>query len=170
MLSPNMAEVFAQKYLEGFKATIKFLLSRNYCYSIQDAEEIAQAAWVRGFANLHQIRDTDMIIQWVHSIAKNLARSNFRGLKNKKHADLQKVTVDPVDLLHNQIAVDKLLTMKTLDARDRHILGLTYRSGMSTDEIRAIHPEMAKTTIRVVLHRARQKIYHRVNRNEMRPH
>jgi DNA-directed RNA polymerase specialized sigma24 family protein len=56
--------------------TVRFLESRG---SARDsAEEIAQAAWVRGWERIEQLRDVAMVFTWVNTIALNIFRSDCR--------------------------------------------------------------------------------------------
>src|SRR5580692_11683026 len=68
---------FGEAYRTGYGATRRFLLASGA--AIEDAEEIAQAAWVRGWEYREQLRDPAMVGFWVNSIARNLFRARFRG-------------------------------------------------------------------------------------------
>src|SRR5271154_5907796 len=68
---------YAKAFEAGFPATRRFLLSRGV--PIEEAEEIAQAAWVRGWEFRDQLRDAGLVGFWVNSIARNLFRARFRG-------------------------------------------------------------------------------------------
>lgn len=46
---------YAKAFETGFPATRRFLLSRGA--AVEEAEEIAQAAWVRGWEFRDQLRD-----------------------------------------------------------------------------------------------------------------
>ena len=67
---------YADAFQNGYSATRRFLLSRGA--AIEEAEEIAQAAWVRGWEYRDQLRDPSMVSFWVNSIARNLFRARFR--------------------------------------------------------------------------------------------
>jgi DNA-directed RNA polymerase specialized sigma24 family protein len=68
---------FAAAFENGYGATRRFLISRGV--SIDEAEEIAQAAWVRGWEYRDQLRDPGLVGFWVNSIARNLFRARFRA-------------------------------------------------------------------------------------------
>src|SRR5439155_4802082 len=68
---------YAQAFQSGYCATQRFLLARGA--PMEEAEEIAQAAWVRGWEYRDQLRDPGMVGFWVNSIARNLYRARFRG-------------------------------------------------------------------------------------------
>ena len=67
---------YGQAFESGFGATRRLLLSRGA--DIDAAEEIAQAAWARGWEYREQLRDPDLVGYWVNSIARNLYRARFR--------------------------------------------------------------------------------------------
>ncbi|HLN26757.1 MAG TPA: sigma factor, partial [Gemmataceae bacterium] len=64
------AHDYAEAFENGYGATRRFLLSRGAL--VEDAEEIAQAAWVRGWEFRGQLRDPSRVSYWVNSIARNL--------------------------------------------------------------------------------------------------
>src|SRR5271154_2191005 len=68
---------YAEAFETGYNATRRFLLARGA--PIEDAEEIAQAAWVRGWEYREQLRDPGLVGFWVNSIARNLFRARFRA-------------------------------------------------------------------------------------------
>src|ERR1700688_5207456 len=68
---------YAQAFESGYGATRRFLLSRGA--GLEDAEEIAQAAWARGWEYRDQLRDPALVGFWVNSIARNLFRARFRA-------------------------------------------------------------------------------------------
>src|SRR5580698_5137163 len=70
-------EEYGDAFAAGYGATRRFLLASGA--PIEDAEEIAQAAWVRGWEYRDQLRDPAMVGYWVNSIARNLFRARFRG-------------------------------------------------------------------------------------------
>ena len=68
---------YAAAFETGYSATRRFLLARGA--PLEDAEEIAQAAWVRGWEFREQLRDPGLVGFWVNSIARNLFRARFRA-------------------------------------------------------------------------------------------
>src|ERR1700722_4035409 len=67
---------YAQAFETGYGATRRFLLARGA--PLEEAEEIAQAAWARGWEYRDQLRDPGLVSFWVNSIARNLFRARFR--------------------------------------------------------------------------------------------
>ena len=56
---------------------VVFSVSRGA--ALEEAEEIAQAAWARGWEYREQLRDPGLVSYWVNSIARNLYRARFRS-------------------------------------------------------------------------------------------
>lgn len=59
-------------YQQGFRKTVRVLRSRGA--SAENAEDVAQAAWMRGWQKLSQLRDSEMVVSWVNAIAINFHR------------------------------------------------------------------------------------------------
>src|SRR5258708_34641665 len=70
-------EEFATAFPAGYKSTCRFLISRGA--PATEAEEIAQAAWARGWEHRDQLRNPTLVGYWVNSIARNLFRAKFRA-------------------------------------------------------------------------------------------
>src|SRR5215472_16055694 len=70
-------EDYANAFQSGYGATRRFLISRGA--PTDEAEEIAQAAWARGWEYREQLRDPGLVGYWVNSIARNLFRARFRS-------------------------------------------------------------------------------------------
>jgi len=141
-------EEYGEAFESGYGATRRFLLAHGA--PIEDAEEIAQAAWVRGWEYREQLRDAKMVNFWVNSIARNLFRARFRG----------PVRV-PIDGLNPSYTMD----MGTLELhrmiercprRDRDLLKQTLE-GYSAEEI-SRDAGITPTGIRVRLLRIRQSL------------
>jgi DNA-directed RNA polymerase specialized sigma24 family protein len=117
---------------------------------MEDAEEIAQAAWARGWEYREQLRDPNMVSFWVNSIARNLFRARFRGPLKV-----------PIDGLHPSYTMDlaSLQLQQLLERcprKDRNLLEQTL-AGYSAEEI-ARGAGITSTGIRVRLLRIRQSL------------
>jgi DNA-directed RNA polymerase specialized sigma24 family protein len=65
-------EGYGQAYQRGFTRTVRLLRSRGA--TLEHAEDFAQAAWLRGWQKLDQLRDEGMIVSWINAIALNYHR------------------------------------------------------------------------------------------------
>ena len=80
-------EEYGDIYQTGRERTIRFLLSRGAAPGL--APDIAQSAWLRGWERLSQLRDPQMIVTWINSIALNQYRRVIRT--ERLHQELQPV-------------------------------------------------------------------------------
>jgi RNA polymerase sigma factor (sigma-70 family) len=117
---------------------------------VEEAEEIAQAAWVRGWEYRDQLRDPGLVGYWVNSIARNLFRAKFRA---KLTAPIDGVEA-PYWLNLEEIEVHRLLDRCSGD--DRQLLKRSLE-GYSAEEI-AQDEGITSTGIRVRLLRIRQSL------------
>jgi RNA polymerase sigma factor (sigma-70 family) len=139
---------YGEAFESGYSATRRFLLAHGA--PMEDAEEIAQAAWARGWEYREQLRDPGMVGFWVNSIARNLYRARFRapltssidGLNPSYTMDLQTVE------LHR--------LLDRCPRRDRRLLERNLE-GYSAEEI-AREAGITSTGIRVRLLRIRNML------------
>ena len=140
---------YADAFQKGYSATRRFLLSRGA--ALDEAEEIAQAAWVRGWEYRDQLRDPSMVNFWVNSIARNLFRARFRTPPV--------VPLDGVDPSYSMGLEEHIEVRRMLDRcppRDRALLEKSLE-GYSAEEI-ACDEGISSTGIRVRMLRIRQGI------------
>ena len=140
---------YADAFQKGYSATRCFLLSRGA--ALDEAEEIAQAAWVRGWEYRDQLRDPSMVNFWVNSIARNLFRARFR---TPPVIPLEGIDPSYSMSLEEQIEVRRML--ERCPPRDRALLEKSLE-GYSAEEI-AKDEGISSTGIRVRMLRIRQGI------------
>jgi RNA polymerase sigma factor (sigma-70 family) len=140
---------YAEAFQNGFGATRRFLISRGA--PLDEAEEIAQAAWARGWEYREQLRDPGLVSFWVNSIARNLFRARFRAaiavpleLAKEPSYAFDTDTIDLRTMLGRCSHRDRALFERTLE-------------GYSAEEI-AQSAGISSTGIRVRLLRARQSL------------
>src|SRR5579862_7029677 len=143
---------YAKAFETGFPATRRFLLSRGA--AVEEAEEIAQAAWARGWEFRDQLRDPGLVGYWVNSIARNLFRARFRAplmtpIENVNSSLDQAYCMDL-----GAIELNRLL--ERCSKRDRALLERSLE-GYSAEEI-ARTAGITSTGIRVRLLRVRQTL------------
>ena len=136
----------------GYTATRRFLMSRGA--AIDEAEEIAQAAWVRGWECREQLRDPLLVGFWVNSIARNLFRARFRLPQESPIEDVS------ATYSINLEALEVRLLLERCSVRDRDLL-LKSLEGYSAEEM-AEGSGVTSTGIRVRLLRIRQGLRHQM--------
>ena len=138
---------YAEAFENGYGSTRRFLLSRGA--GLEEADEIAQAAWARGWEYREQLRDPSLVGYWVNSIARNLFRARFRAMPT---ASLEGIDPSYHMGLENQIELKRML--ERCSHRDRALLEKSL-DGYSAEEI-ATTEGISSTGIRVRLLRIRQ--------------
>jgi RNA polymerase sigma factor (sigma-70 family) len=122
---------------------------------LEEAEEIAQAAWARGWEFRDQLRDPGLVSYWVNSIARNLFRARFRSPIQTEIDDTNAVYTLDLDA----IEVGRLLDR--CPQQDRELLEQSLK-GYSAEEI-ARTEGITPTGIRVRLLRIRQMLREKLN-------
>ena len=144
---------FGSAYEKGFHRTVCFLASRGL--PDPEAQEIAQAAWTRGWERRCQLRDEGMIFSWINSIALNMSRNQFR--RNARSQGLE----ETVDLRPGPSSASASADIDYLfskcDKVDRSLLWMQAVGGFTTAEI-GKHHGLKPSTVRVRLMRAKTRL------------
>ena len=69
-------EEYGSAYKNGYARTTRLLVTRGLSWD--DAQETAQAAWVKGWEKRGQLRDSTTVLKWINTIALNMYRSSLR--------------------------------------------------------------------------------------------
>jgi DNA-directed RNA polymerase specialized sigma24 family protein len=141
-------EAYERAYNEGRHYTLRFLLSRGVAHD--SAEDIAQTAWLRGWERLSQLRNEDLVLAWVNTIALNFYRRSIR--QERRFQNLQ----DPIYSAGsmNLAAIDLTRILSFCQTRDRMLLEAQI-GGSTAKEIAKAHG-LSQTAIRIRLFRARR--------------
>lgn len=139
---------YAQAFEKGIIATRGFLLRRGA--PMEDAEELAQAAWARGWEYREQLREPSAVGYWVNSIASNLFRAKFR----KKDA-ISMEGMDPPYTM-NLEEIELRIMLDRCPEQDRALLERSLQ-GYSSTEI-AREQGITSTGIRVRMLRIRRSL------------
>jgi len=150
-MQPN---IYAEAFQCGFGATRRFLMSRGAPHD--EAEEIAQAAWARGWEHREQLRDPGLVNFWVNSIARNLFRARFRSRAAVPLED----SPEPFYAFDTD-AIELNRLLERCDSGDRRLLENSL-CGYSAEEL-AREIGITSTGIRVRLLRARQSLKKKIN-------
>jgi RNA polymerase sigma factor (sigma-70 family) len=142
-------EGYGQAYQHGFDKTIRFLRSRGVAPDL--AGDVAQAAWVKGWERLSQLRNESMVTTWVNAIAINVYRSVLR--REKPTAALDHLATR-AEL--NVAAIDVVRILEFCTPRDRALLELQLE-GATAGEIAQKHG-VTVSAVRIRLLRARRTV------------
>jgi DNA-directed RNA polymerase specialized sigma24 family protein len=135
-------------YQAARERTVRFLLSRGAAPGL--APDIAQSAWLRGWERLSQLRDPQMIVTWVNSIALNQYRRVIRS--ERLHHEIQKPA--PSKTCQNLAAIDVERILCACRPPDRLLLEAQMR-GVTAKEI-AREQGLTETAVRIRFLRARR--------------
>jgi DNA-directed RNA polymerase specialized sigma24 family protein len=143
-------EHYAAAYAVGFPRTACFLLSRGCSPAL--AEEIAQAAWARGWEHHSKLREPEKVVHWVNTIAFNLFRSEFR------RREVTVLTPDvPMAPQTGPGAIDAQRILAQCSPTERTLLHNHYSAGYTSAEI-AQRMNCSAITVRVRLMRLRRRL------------
>jgi len=142
-------EGYAQAYQQGFNITVRVLRSRGA--SVDSAEDVAQAAWLRGWQKLDQLRDEGMVGRWINTIAVNYYR---RG--SQYEARYQPLPELCGDIGIDLAPLDAARILKFCRPGDRMLFEHQLR-GSTTKEI-ASTLGVSTTAIRIRFSRARRAV------------
>jgi DNA-directed RNA polymerase specialized sigma24 family protein len=148
---------YAQAYQRGYDITVRFLLSRGM--QRDNASEVAQAAWVRGWERLGQLRNESLVVTWVNTIALNVYRSFIR--REPINMPLLEQHLDKsrsIDLA----AIDIARALSFCRPSDRHLLEQSM-NGATTAQLAGEHG-VSENAIRIRLLRARRDVRSRIER------
>jgi RNA polymerase sigma-70 factor (ECF subfamily) len=145
------ATQFGKAYTEGFHRTLCFLSSKGLPDA--EAEEIAQAAWTRGWERRDQLRDEAMVSTWVNSIAFNLFRNQYR--RNARHTELPEIPDSRPSSAPARSDLRSLLGR--CERIDRTLLWMQYGEGRTSAEI-AGWVGMKPATVRIRIMRAKGRL------------
>lgn len=141
---------FGAAYSKGFQRTVRFLRSRGANEDM--AEEIAQAAWSRGWERINQLRTREALEFWIASIAKHFFSG--RAIRDKRSQEIDETTAtcapSETNILWNEI-------VRCCQPEEKRLLHLRYVSGFSSREIAEILGR-SPLAIRLRLMRVRRKI------------
>jgi DNA-directed RNA polymerase specialized sigma24 family protein len=141
-------EEYGNAYKRGYNLTVRFLVSRGLTYD--GAQETAQAAWVKGWERLGQLRDANMVLTWMNSIALNIHRSCVR-----REPFLQTLPELSTPPKVNLAAIDVGRILQTCKKNDKLVLQRHYLEGYKVQEIARAHG-WTETAVRIRLLRARR--------------
>lgn len=155
-------ELLVKKY-QAFAFTIALRYTKNR----EDAEELAQSAFVKAYLNLRDYRGDAKFSTWLYTIVSSLCLSFLRKKKLEVHSLDQEYVFERADAHESSLRADQIeqrsrlqllsRAMELLHPDDAQLLTLFYKAEQSLDEIAKIlhiEPNNAK----VKLHRARQRL------------
>ncbi len=121
---------YAAAYRKGWRYTQKFLISKGVPYD--DALDITQEAWMKGWEHIAQLRNPKTISTWVNTIALNIHRTILRK-QNNSHVEIFYDQPGPCPNYND--CIDAKLVFGMRKKADATILKEHYIMGKSSREI-----------------------------------
>ncbi|MCP1146419.1 RNA polymerase sigma factor SigW [Lysinibacillus endophyticus] len=151
------------------------------CYRMlgnkQEAEDIAQEAFVRAYINLHSYDQKRKFSTWLYRIATNLCIDRIRKKKPDYYLDAEVPGTDGLDMYSHIAATDQLPedAVEQMDLQDRiqyeisrlpdkyrSVIVLKYIEELSLQEISEIL-DMPLGTVKTRIHRGREALRKQLN-------
>ena len=140
------SQTYEAIFSRGFRSTLRFLLSRGA--SVNEAEELAQAAWVRGWEARDQLQDAARLVPWINTIAfHRLCGERRRRAKLEELGELADSSSAPV-----LASVDAAAAIQSCTPMDQRLLSDRFYEGMDMRHIARRHG-MSAGAVRVRIHR-----------------
>jgi len=149
-------------------------LAFRICANREEAEEIAQDAFIKAYRSLNNFRMKSSFATWLYRIVYNTAISLVRSRKNKILA-LEEFPADAVDFLSSCTSQDEAVeeyrsslvnfAMQKISEDDRGLITLYYYNDLDMEEISKI-TGISRSNIKVKLYRARRKMAEIIEKNE----
>jgi RNA polymerase sigma factor (sigma-70 family) len=155
-------ELLVNKY-QSFAFTIALRYTKNR----EDAEELAQSAFVKAYLNLKDYRGDAKFSTWLYTIVSSLCLSFLRKKKLEIHSLDQEHVFERADANESSLKADLIeqhsrasllkRAMLLLNPDDAKVLTLFYTAEQSLEEIAQIL-NIETNNAKVKLHRARQRL------------
>jgi RNA polymerase sigma factor (sigma-70 family) len=144
-------ESYASAYKKGLTSTIRLLRSKGLL--LDDAEELAQSAWVRGWEAREQLKHADLVVNWVNTIAiRKMCTEKRRANRHEELEDEQISTAAPMTA---KIDAERLL--QKCSTLDRSLIKHRYAGGFAMEQIAKMHG-LTAVGARVRIHRAKSAL------------
>jgi RNA polymerase sigma factor (sigma-70 family) len=173
---------YIEEVLKGSTAAFSFLINRHkdnvfnlamrICGNREEAEEIAQDAFLKVYRALSEFRQNSSFATWLYRIVYNTSISYLRA-RRREVLSLEDFPADATDFIgcceSEEIAEreyrDALINfaLQRLNESDRAIITLSYYEELSHAEISTI-TGISKENIKIRLHRARKKMLDDIER------
>ena len=122
--SEELRDQYGKAFELGYQRTVRALTARGIRY--QDALELAQAAWVRAWERLSQLRDSCKIIPYVTTIAVRMARDEFRSRERFRQLNAEDHPIVGDSSAIDLVAIDLRRALPACLPRQNYLLQRVY--------------------------------------------
>lgn len=153
----------ALKMLVNSHKDMAFNLAFSLVNNREKARDITQESFLKVLENLHKFRNASRFSTWLYRIVYN---QSLQSIRHNRTIHLADESIAPEDIADERPSgkynYDPLYrSIQCLDEKERTVITLFYLSEKSLKEIRQI-TGIKIATIKVILHRARKKLYHQL--------
>jgi RNA polymerase sigma factor (sigma-70 family) len=151
-----------------------FNLAIRICGNREEAEEIAQDAFLKVYRALNEFRQKSSFATWLYRIVYNTSISYLRA-RRREVLSLEEFPADATDFIGCSESEETAereyrnalvnFALQRLNESDRAIVTLFYYEEMSHSEIAEI-TGISKENIKIRLHRARKKMLEDIEKSE----
>ena len=158
----------SQREMVNFLAPFLFGTCRRYSDRTEDAKDLLQEALIKIFNNIDQCKNNEFAFKsWCKKITINIALEKYRKKGLGKRVSLEHIvprTTEPIDTHLN--VEDILQLLHQLPEKLRIVFNLYIIDGFNHAEI-ASHLDIAESSSRTFLLRARKKMQELINNQEI---
>jgi DNA-directed RNA polymerase specialized sigma24 family protein len=142
------AEQYGKAYMRGLSSTTRFLISRGCPLDL--AQELGQAAWVRGWEHRGQLHEPSKLVTWVNTIALNLYRTSCRR-------ECRDILIELSEMPRLDGYLDAQTILRGLKVPERRQLEELYLEGRAFKEV-AAREKVSEVALRVRICRIKQRL------------
>jgi len=145
---------------------LAFSLSMKILNQREDAEEVAQDAFIKAYNSLSSFQSSSTFKTWFFRIVYNTAISRLRSRKNIE-VKIDDIKITDVEIQATESAIGQLNTddrqkylqigLDRLEPDERALLKMYYYDDFSMDEISVI-AGLTVSNVKVKIHRSRKKL------------
>ncbi len=159
-------EVLVNRYKD-----MAFSIARRVCSSAEDAEEVAQDAFLKAFQALDKFKQESKFSTWLYRIVTNAAISSTRKKKiamvSLDGSLVESYSEDEIRENMNHFGIEEQSNlvreaMQQLHPQDCLLVNMFYTDELSIEEIAEV-TGLSQANVKVKLHRIRKKLYSLMN-------
>lgn len=144
-----------------------FSIARRVCNSAEDAEEVAQDAFMKAYQALDKFKQESKFSTWLYRIVTNTAISSTRKKKiamaSLDETMIENFSEDEIQENLNQLGSEEQSrfvkeAMQQLQPKDALLINMFYTDELSIEEVSEV-TGLSQANVKVKLHRIRKKLY-----------
>lgn len=163
VISPDLEREFEERLMEC--STLAFRVAYGVLRQRQDAEDVAQEAFVRAHRSFYQLRDRTRFRAWLVKTAWRLAIDRWRAERRRAAREQQSETASMLTTAHAVEAGERAARLwRAIDALPEKLRSTIVLAGIEGHDIREIAAllDLPEGTVKSRLFSARQKLKERL--------